>query len=542
MPPLTFTSSDASRLVFSVASGDLGSGSATVRHATTSSYPPSSTVYAPVWLQALDGPADIPVTASIAGYDDVSTVVQVVPTALSFATPYGSPAISTNTQADPVTATINVAPVQQGSTEGMFLRAGLDTFSVPVASSNPAIATAVRNPLVNALTASAQFQVKPLAPGETTLTLSPPPGFVAAPPSLGGSLKVTVDGPSLVISDVTLGRDLQVQLPLSVKTGSSVAPADLDVTLTSSDGSRLLISAAANSPGAASLTLHIGASQSILSQVYLQALDDRGTVTVQISAPGYRTTTATVTLAPTTFAANSSPLNLQLSGGPYSVQVRGVPAPASGTPSYYTGFWTYTFRAGLTPFSIGVRALDSSVAGVTPARLNVSGGTGDMTLSVTANGAGATSLAFDVPAPYLAPPSIPISVQGGQLNWYSVGPVGKDLQLSVGLNGGNNYTGVKVTSSDPARLLVSLTAGAPGQASVTLGQSGTVYLQALGDSGSATLTASGTGYTTASTPVQLVQTAVVLGSNIPQTASTLAGPVVAAGVSDAVAIGEFQLL
>ena len=337
LPPLTFTSSDASRLVFSVASGDLGSGSATVRHATTSSYPPSSTVYAPVWVQALDGPADIPVTASLAGYDDVSTVVQVVPTALSFATPYGSPAISTNTQADPVTATINVAPVQQGSTEGMFLRAGLDTFAVPVASSNPAIAAAVRNPLLNALTASAQFQVKPLAPGETTLTLSPPPGFVAAPPSLGGSLKVTVDGPSLVISDVTLGRDLQVQLPLSVKTGSSVAPADLDVTLTSSDGSRLLISAAANSPGAASLTLHIGASQSILSQVYLQALDDRGTVTVQISAPGYRTTTATVTLAPTTFAANSSPLNLQLSGGPYSVQVRGVPAPASGTPELLYG-------------------------------------------------------------------------------------------------------------------------------------------------------------------------------------------------------------
>ena len=529
LPPLTFTSADSSKLVISVAAGDLGAASATVRHASTSSYPPNSSVYAPVWVQALDGPADVPVTASITGYDDVATVVQIVPTSLAFSVSNGGPAINTNTQADPVAALVYAAPVYAGSQpgaapDGMVLRAGLPSFPVPIASSNPAVAAAMKDPFLNALTTTSPFMVKPLAPGTTQLTLAPPPGFVAALPAAGRAIAVTVTAPSFTVSDVLLGRDLQVQMPLAVTNGASVAAADLDVTLTSGDPSKLLIGSAANLPGAPSLTLHFAALRQASGQVFLQALDDSGTVTLQVSAPGYKTTNTTVTLARTALVANSTPGTLQIGNSPSQFQIKGVPVPTSGAPSYYIGSG-YTFRAGLTPFRIGVGARDAGVVSVTPSHLDVSGGTGDMTVSVTAAGAGSTAIVFDVPSPYLAPPSIPFTVQGGQLSWYNLAPIGKDLQLGATLSGGNNLAGVKVTSSDPARLLVSLAASTPGQASVTLPQSAVVYLQSLSDSGTVTLTASGAGYTTASTQVLLAQTAVVLGGGIPPTASTLAGPV-----------------
>ena len=95
--------------------------------------------------------------------------------------------------------------------------------------------------------------------------------------------------------------------------------------------------------------------------------------------------------------------------------------------------------------------------------------------------------------------------------------VGKDLQDQLFINGDNVFRDsftVTVTSSDPSRLLVSLSPAAPGQASATVvyrqGQQFSVYVQALAGSGSVKVTASSAGYQTAESQVQLTAASVIL--------------------------------
>jgi len=509
LPPLSFTSSDSSNLLVSATRTDPGSATANVSAAA----PYTGSAYQPVYVQAIDGPADVTLSASVAGYADGSTVVQIVPTSLAISSGYyASAALETNTQAGPSSLALSAAPLGNGSGE---FWAGFPSSPVTINNSNPAVAAVPNSPILNALTTSSQFQVNPLTPGEADLTVAWPAGFAAG--ASATPFKVTVDGPSLVLPNLTLGQDLETYVTLGIKNGSSTAPSGADVTFASSDPTKILLAAAAGMPGAPSITVHVYANQSIAIPVYVQALDNRGAAAIQTSAPGYLPGTATVTLVPTRFNCDQTSLTLTVPN-PATVYLYAVPASQT-----YQSYGTYHFRAGVAPFAVGAASANTAVATVSPAQAPVGPGSSQIGFTVQSVGGGSTAVSFDVPAPYLAPSSIAVTAQGGQLSMYNVSGLGKNLQTSLQL-GAPPGVSVTVASSDPSRLLVSASAAAPGQASATVTQN-VVYAQALGDSGSVTLTASAPGYQTATAQVALTPAAAVFFSVSSSALTTLSPPV-----------------
>src|SRR5260370_14975045 len=103
-PKITLTSSDPSKLLISSNNLDVGGASATVGGGPNG---------ASVYLNALDGPVDVKVTASSPGFESASAIVSIVPTAILFSYGYSGlvsdPTIQTNTQTDSVQMSINVA-------------------------------------------------------------------------------------------------------------------------------------------------------------------------------------------------------------------------------------------------------------------------------------------------------------------------------------------------------------------------------------------------------------------------------------------------
>jgi hypothetical protein len=95
--------------------------------------------------------------------------------------------------------------------------------------------------------------------------------------------------------NVTVGKNLQTS---SVVTFGVAPSAAIDITLTSSDPSKVIVSNALTSGGTGSATVHVNASSTTSVGFFIQGLVDSGTVTLTAKAAGYVDTTSTVTLAP----------------------------------------------------------------------------------------------------------------------------------------------------------------------------------------------------------------------------------------------------
>jgi hypothetical protein len=529
-PPVTITSGDPSKLLISASDSVIGSASATILSRPADGYP---TVY----LQALDGPADVKIVASSPGFADSSIIVPILASSvvLSSYYPFPTQGIEMNTQQDPQTINIATIALQDsalynaGAASGV-LRAGLDPIPVSIRSSNPSVAAAVNNPILNSLTGQAAFQLKALAPGGTYLSVVEPPGFVAPPPGYARSLHVSVQGPSFAIPDVVLGQDLQVATTLAVLSGAAILPDDVDVSISSSDASKLLISTDPAAIGTGSLSIHFFKNTQSSRPIYLQALDQAGTVSVQITASGYGSSSANVTLAPTTFIADQSSFSGAIPNSNLTFRLRPVP---STTPiSFYSGL-NYTFRPGLASFTIGASISDPSVATISNPALTVSSGSSELDLSIQTISAGTATINFSVPDPYVAPPGITVNVQGGRLTLSSLTVVGKDLQDQLFISGDNLFRDsvtVTVTSSDPSRLLISSSPAIPGQASASVvnrpGQQLSVFVQALAASGTVKVTASSPGYQTTESQIQLTASSVILFNQPTQAPLTTVSPAV----------------
>ncbi|MBS1874259.1 MAG: hypothetical protein JSU00_13670 [Acidobacteria bacterium] len=506
--PVTFTSTDPARLLLATSKADAGSAAVTVNRVDGT--------YGPIYMNAAGGPADVKVTASAAGAAESSAIVNIVPVALGLSAPTssygGDPTVDANTQQDSVTVTLS--PKLQGSNgySEMTLRPGLDPIPVVILSSNPDVVSVVTGPVLYSQTSSAQFQVKPRAAGQAKLTITPPPGFGLVRPGSGRSVTINVAGPSFALAPVTVAQDLQAPAALSVIRGATSIPADVDVTLASGDASKVLLSADGASPGAGTLPLHFSRGQSVSRPIYVQALDSAGVVPISITAPGYSDATATVTLAPLTWVLDQQAVEGLLKDGTQTVRA----APAAKAGSFY-GTPDYPIRPGLAPFDLALTSSDASVATVSPAALRWAPGTRELSFTVRPVGAGVASVSLKPPAPYVAPPDLPVRIRGGQFIVSSGLRLGKDLQDSFTV-WGDSFSRESVTltaaSGNPSALLVSASGAAAGKASITIvnpaGQTPRIYVQALGEGGTVPVTLSADGYQDATVQVELSRTVVRL--------------------------------
>jgi hypothetical protein len=236
-------------------------------------------------------------TASAPGFQSGAGKVELAPSGIIFARAgIGIPALETTSGAVNAAMGVYTALLDAGGHYVQVLPvAGGRSVKVEVASSDPAIAR-VGPPAVTIEGGSAMAPVEfhPVSAGETILRLSVPAGFTR--PAEFASFTATVRVPGMAVTDgVAVGKNLQV--PAHISLGEPAPSGSGEITLTSGDATKLLISASPTVKGSGTLKLVIPAG-GLSATYYLQALHGEGTVTYSASAPGYRSREATLTLAP----------------------------------------------------------------------------------------------------------------------------------------------------------------------------------------------------------------------------------------------------
>jgi hypothetical protein len=502
---LTLTSSDPSKVLISTDPGKLGSGSVTVTGQT-------------VYLQGLASSGTVMLKASAPGYSSVSSLITLVPTGLGIAFDQSNNAVtyngvkySTTTQSVAVNIVVNLIVGTNPQASGTFLP--LPALTAKITSSNPAVAAitggAITIPVqptqgFNGLATATEL---PVGPGETIISISQPAGFS----SVGNdSLTLDVVAPSLVMNNLTVAKNtLSAAGGVNLPQGLNPLSANLAVTVTSSDPSRILLSPDATTPPAASITVAI-APGFTGANFYLEALSDNGAVAINATAPGYANSSSMVQLFPLAFGF-VGPASAVVQAGPQPLQ---VVAGALYPNGVFNNANSLTLRPGVGPITVGVKSSDPTIVSVSPAQIIFqSYPLSAPPITFTPLKAGTVTISMTVPAGYATTGPLTIITAAGTITpGNSTLQLGRDLQTSIyfSVQAPTPNQQVTVTSSDPSRVLVSANLFTPGQSKVTVPAEGIgVFVQALSGSGNVTLFFSSPGYETASMTVNLVPTGAV---------------------------------
>jgi hypothetical protein len=521
--PMTATSSDPSRLVISSDPALPGSASATSNIRTGKG----------IWLQALSDSGVVTVTVTVPTFTQATATITLRPAGIGLnidSTAWQSGVIAKGGQylttlQSPDTGVLpsvfvidtnNVIPVNY------TLRPGISPVQVEFRSSDPSIGAISGSPVALADKMYAQQSgvvFKPVAVGRTEVSVVQPPGFIPVPGYSTATFVVT--GPTFTDTALTLARDTFEPVQIGL-TGNVKAPtANVTVTLTSSDPSRILLSPDASTPPSGSITQLLIAGRNYFGPFYVHALGNGGMVPVAVTAPGYEPGSINVTLADLafTFANYFSPLQAILQNGAQTLAV--TPAIQSG--SNITTGGGYAIRPGAS-IAVNVASSDSDTVRVDTPQLLFQGGAYQAFLKYTPLQPGSATLSLSVPADYVAPDRynmVTVNVTAAQLNFNSGGStaLGRDMQSYLGfyMQGNSLPSSLTVTSSDPSLLLLSTDGKSAGASAVTITPTATaglggVYVQALSDSGIATLTVSSPGYQSGNLNMTLSPSAAVFGS------------------------------
>lgn len=519
---VTLTSDDPARLLFSLDRTGAGSASVTVQVNAGSTSPSQ-----PVYYQALDGSGSVTYAVTAPGYKRSTGTVNLTPSGLAF--------VDTLTTLRTTYSTTLQAGEQQLGLRPMRLAPGSFTFTAPQAlrggfvlpvtlqSSDPPVGTVPETLNLELATASFEihrFPFTPVAAGETTLTVTPPPGWSV--PAQYPSLVVTVTSASLdfyQLRDTVVGRDLQT-FASNVVLDAPAAQGGLTVTL-QTDSPSLLLAKNGSSIGSQSISFTVAeGGTSVGGPVYIQALESSGTVNITMSAPGYQTNTVPIALAPSGMtislqtSVNANTLtNLNLRGVAYRLN------PATGATA-----GSQQIRGGFT-LTTGLTSSQPAV-GTVPAEVSATGN-GNATgpeFVFTPLAEGSTELTVTQPTGWQTPSnwsSLTVNVSAPGMSLLGT-VVGKDLQnqaqVTLAAPAPQGGTTVTVTSQSPD-LLLSTVRTAVGASSITLdvpaGQSATpfFYVQALGSSGQPTVTFTAPRYASGSTQYELRPSAVAFNTN-----------------------------
>lgn len=458
-----------------------------------------------VHVQALADSGEAYIVASAPGYEDWRIRVVLYPTALGFFAPYENPVKLTGSAGSSFTLTVTAMPFDAASgtpiyAPGMALRNGLEPFEARIRTSDPAVGR-LFSPLGFAGGMSEnRTEFRAEANGTTDLSIEPPDGFVDGGPLL--RRRIEIGATRLSIAGITLGKDMQVAQSVSGAWSQAV------LTITSSDPSRVLVSASPSTPGQASVIVTAQGIGSSTPQFYTQALESSGDVTLTVTAPGYEPATATVHLEPSyfSFAAVGSS-----TGYPENGIYRGTLNKTIYLTHASAGFGgNKVLRAGAGTVTVPVETSDASViAARTPIVLRE--GVGQAYATFAAGVTGSATLRIEAPAGFtLAPDQDRILTVNVNLRTFSsyIQDVPMDRVKPLSNIQPIEYAaGMRFVSADPSRVLLSTDPAKAGTAEVAVDtskpQTVTVYAHALASSGTVDVTASAEGFETATIPVRL---------------------------------------
>ena len=379
--------------------------------------------------------------------------------------------------------------------------------TLALATANTNVATVASPVTIPAGQLSVQAVVTGVTAGQSTTLQATGTGVTSAT----ANINVT-QPPTINLTNPTVGRDLQAQASASL---AAAAPAGgVQLTVSSGDPARLLVSTSATAQGSAQVVLPISAGQSGSSlPLFFQGLNSTGSVQVTATAPGYAPRAVAVTLVPSGFVINPFQLGnfttTTLSAN-QTVQI----TPAQLNPSGLNWVNNLAVRGGLGPINVTVTATDqptggSSVGTIVGSPVVFNGG--DTLKNVAFDPAAAGTSLIQVVTPtgfnFSTPGnsrSVTATVTAPAIN-VSAQTVGRDLQtqgsLSLGTAAPTGGVQVTLTSADDTRVRLSTSATTLGSGQIVLtintgGVSPTTgfFVQALDGTGTVQLTATAPGY------------------------------------------------
>ena len=361
----------------------------------------------------------------------------------------------------------------------------------------------------------------PLGAGTTTVSATIP-GFVTLP---SASATVTISAPVLSISNVTVGAGLQENTSGSL--GAPSPTGGTTIRVTSSDPAVALVSPNSTTPGTPFIDVFVPQTLTTFNYHVQGVEGTTGTALISASTALFTSDTATTTvLQPALDVIGVSTTTTTLTADDEFMVRVGIP---NGTQQFMSV--EQVIRAGgtrltatLTSSAPGVGTLVTTAqsgASVTvaidplQARSPSTVATGGVALDPLT--AGTTTIAGTIPGLIALPSaSVLVTVNAPALT-ISSASVGAGLQTSSGGSlGAPAPTGglsVRVASSNPSVALVSPNATTPGTPFIDLtvnqGQSSfSYYVQGFeGASGTASLTATGSGYTDGTATATVAQPA-----------------------------------
>lgn len=472
-----------------------------------------------IFVRGLASTGSAQITATATGYSTGLATIPLAPSGFVLAGPNGIGSAFSTPQGATTQLTVSSARLDQSLNfvELQAIRGDLSV-QVPISNTTPSVGTVTPQLVsISGGQAGGTANFNALATGGTTLTAGAPADFSQAAPGVS-SLIATVTPAALVTTNVTLGENLQSVL--SVRLNSPAPPGGLLLTIVSNDAAKVKFSTSAIAEGSGSITLNVEGGRTTTQDFYVQGLASAGSVNYSATASGYGSATGTVTLTPSGFVV-AGPFGtgadfFTTSGAENSdltvYAARLTPARAYVEPQ--------PVRGGLS-VNVQVTSSNPSVGTITTSPVNFTGGISSRGAQFNPSSAGLAAVSLNTPAGFSAPlqfSSLTVTVRTPQLQVEDNVVIGKNLQAfgSLLLGQAAPAGGLTVTlTSGSSQLLLASSETAAGATSLAIqvpaGQSSAVYfLQARGDSGTASYTAAAPGYLSKSGTVILNPSGVVI--------------------------------
>jgi hypothetical protein len=386
---VTIASNDPSKLLLAVNPTDAGSASIQMKVVAGGSRTP------PFYVYGLASSGTATYSASAPGFGTANAAVTLAKSGFVVSGPFGlGRDFATTTLSQPSAIDVQTAVLDASGTYlGSQALAGGSPVQVNVTSQSTSVGTIALSP-VSMLPANNEVSTlfQPMGRGSTVISVAGPAPFVT--PSQGASITATVGTPGILITDgVTIGKNLAQQGVISLPATPST---DLTITLTVANGA-LALSTNGTDSGSSTINVVIPAG-TFTGTYFIYGLDSAGTATVSASAPGYATSTGTLTLVPSgliIYGPNGLGSGIIVNaGGTAAVNISTVQLdPSTG---HVNGIQPL---AGGRTITASLSSSDTNI-GTVPATASIAGGTDTGAATFTAKAAGATILSVGAPAGY----------------------------------------------------------------------------------------------------------------------------------------------
>jgi hypothetical protein len=354
----------------------------------------------------------------------------------------------------------------------------------------------------------------------TLITVNEPAGF-STPVGSANQIPITVQPTTLTPTNATVGQNLETTAQVNL--GARVT-ATTPITISSSDPTKLLFSTDPTAPGSQTIVMNVVCTPqgcgSSTQPFYVYGLASSGTVGYTATAASIGTATGLVTMTPSGIVLEN-PFG-QVGGDFFAV--------SGNTPNFLNvdtvrldsagNFAEQQALAGGQSVSVDVTSSNRNVGTVTTPVV-ITGGGFNNTTQFTAVGAGATMLAVNTPPGFTSPlagASLTATVNNPNINLNSGYTIGQNLEQQ-----GTFFLGVPAPATG-ASVLLTVTSGAlllsnsattPGSAQIIVnvpaGQFvGSFYMFGTDSIGSATISASSSGYNSATGVNSLAPSGIVV--------------------------------